>query len=70
MESVAGPQQENGYDCGMYVLMCAKTLAADVIASPSSARLNLEGLKGRVSADYVQEQRRRMPKLIETLQDA
>lgn len=66
-EAVAGcPQQENGYDCGMYVLSMAKYLAhlfvtrAGTTGTAGTGALETTGLASHVTADSIMEARRRI----------
>lgn len=80
VEAVRGcPQQENGYDCGMYVLSMTKYLAHLVVTQPSggeggrgggkegSPKLDTMGLAARVTPDAIDEARRRIGLKIQQL---
>ena len=68
MEAVWGcPQQENGYDCGMYVLSMTKNLAHLYVTEggmeegrEGSPKLNTTRLATRVTPDAIDEARRRI----------
>lgn len=70
---VASPQQENGYDCGMFAAAVARHLAHAFVTAPSSSpsvqspRLDTSGLRARVTQDYVDEFRRRAGKRVREL---
>ncbi len=80
---VACPQQENGYDCGMFAAAIAKHLAHTHVTAPSSSsstgtaattasptrrrRLDTSGLRARVTQDYIDELRRRLGKRVREL---
>lgn len=68
---VACPQQENGYDCGMFAAGIAKHLAHTHATRPEAAaqakRLDTTGLRARVTQDYIDELRRRVGKKVKEL---
>ena len=70
---VACPQQENGYDCGMFAAGIAKHLAHTHVtrsaeaAAKAQQRLDTSGLRARVTQDYVDELRRRLGKRVKEL---
>jgi Ulp1 family protease len=75
VEAVKGcPQQENGYDCGMYVLSMAKYLAHLYVTEggrgggkEGSPKLDATGLAARVTPDAIDEARRRIGLKIQQL---
>lgn len=70
---VACPQQENGYDCGMFVAGIAKHLTHTHVTRSAEAaakvqqRLDTSGLRARVTQDYIDELRRRLRKRVKEL---
>jgi len=60
------PQQTNGYDCGMYMLMATKLLAHQLDVE---GKLDPKILQSHLSPDYVTEHRRRVLMLMETLKE-
>ena len=58
------PQQTNGYDCGMYMLMATKLLAHHLEVE---GKLDSSVLKSHLTPDYVTEYRRRILKMMEAL---
>jgi len=68
VEAVRGcPQQENGYDCGMYVLSMTKYLAHLYVTEggkeggkEGEPKLDTTGLVARVTPDAIDEARRRI----------
>ncbi|KAM3576238.1 hypothetical protein VYU27_001946 [Nannochloropsis oceanica] len=75
VEAVRGcPQQVNGYDCGMYVLIMTKYLAHLYVTEGGSEegrerspKLNTTRLAARVTPDAIDEARRRIGLKIEQL---
>jgi Ulp1 family protease len=61
------PQQDNGYDCGMYVLLVARFLAKSFAIK---GVVDAAGMAEHINPDLVTEQRRRIQKLIEGLIEA
>ena len=75
MEAVWGcPKQENGYDCGMYILSMTKYLAHLYVTEggrdegrEGSQKLNTTRLAARVTQGAVDEARRRIGLKIQQL---
>lgn len=66
VQAVDCPQQTNGYDCGMYMLMSTKLLAHNLEVQ---GRLDPACLRSHLTPDYITEQRRRVLGMMQALVD-
>lgn len=50
MEELKCPQQENGYDCGLFTLCLTDTIVQHILRNPEIRECNFDGVKSTVSS--------------------